>query len=528
MRRLSIAALTLTATTLHAAPPEKVRWGDLLAPDRIVQQFAQFGLNAARTFVYLTYEDLSVDLRSGTVTLSEARLRPYPEGHPNAGCEIAMGRLRLTGTPLDIPDQIRIGLVAESVAVPLDCAPQEVLPFAAAAGINGVDADVIRLSAVYDMPSGALRSEFQADFPTMISLSGEADFDYVSIQATPSPYGGMGDPLPMADLSRAQIVIEDKGLWDSATRMLPPDSIKPDSMAFAVSQTLSDTLMDWNGPNEPLSAAQRDFVTQAAEAARRIPQGPRELVLTLAPDPAPLRLSAYQLEAMPFPDVFEALSPALRLGTIDTQEVIPVALLRQALSAPDALDPEARRAVGLALLHGEGAPRNARAALDLLGPLTGAEADPSGALALDLARAETDLDPAGAYTMALRAAQRGAPGALSLADRIEKALPMAQVVALQPPLPELTEAATRRADLASRARAALIGRPVTRSYAQAVYWSELALAAGDSAGRAIADEIDAKMRNSGFDDWPEMRAQLRARALNDWIGSDLPARLSSE
>src|SRR5690606_20840536 len=106
----------------------------------------------------------------------------------------------------------------------------------------------------------------------------------------------------------------------------------------------------------------------------------------------------------------------------------PSALLTAAYETPDGLSAEDRLRIGSALASGTGAPRDLRQAMVLLAPLIEAG---NGEAALLLAQALEYRDPEQAYLHALAAAERAAPKAAGLLDRIEAALPLARVLELQ-------------------------------------------------------------------------------------------------
>lgn len=509
-----------------------VTWGELLGPERLARGIANYATLAVRTGFDFTYENIDIDIRNSEVTLSEAHLRPFPDGHPRAACEVEVARLTLAGVPLANLDQTMATVMAEGARLSLDCLPPEALPFVAAAGLDSISTDLLRAHIVYDMPSGGAAIELEADFPGLVALNARGEFEYIGMALnTPffalyaeDPYATYyGGPSPYADLSEVEVTLEDQGLWDVAQRMLPPDTLKPDTLAFAVSKGLSDMLTDTNG-GVPLNAAQRRIVQQAADVARGLPDGPREVVLTMMAEGGALRLGD-KLGYMPPTEILAALNPNLRLGLVDQARMIPVADLAQAQAGGAGLSDEARERIGLALLDGVGAPRDVVLASELLEPL--AASDASGGLAMRMAEALAPVNPERAYQMALKAGVNRAPGSLALMDRLEEEMSFERIIALQPSLPEAAPRATSRAALRSQARQAYIGHGTPRSYAQALYWAELAAIAGDSGARAIAGEVQARIaRADGV--VADLLPELEARIAADWIAADLPARLTGQ
>lgn len=523
---LFLAPALIAAAPLGAAPTAPdgpVTWGELFAPDRIVGIMANMSMTMFRSTVELTYADLDVDLRNGDVVLSEARLKPFVPGHPQQDCEISVARLTYSGGGLEVVDEALMRLTAEGAELGLGCLPPEALPFAAAAGVDHIRADVLRLHLLYDLPSGSADLSIEADFPGIAALTITADLGYMGMARIHDPIDpfryGYG-PLPYADLTRAEVTLEDQGLWSIAERMLPPDMLKADALAFGVSKGLSDVLTGFND-GAPLSPQQRALVQQTAEVARALPEGPREVVLRIDPDPAPIRLDA-RLGDMAMPDLFAAMNPSLRLGLVDATAMIAAIDLDRARTAPETLSAEARRRIGLAVLNGVGAPRDVALAQTLLGPV--ALQDETGALQIALAETLVTQDPERAYTLAMSAAAVRAPGALALLDSIEGELPLERVIALQPGLEAQMPLPGSRAALRSNARQAALGLGTPRSYARALYWGSMAATAGDAGGRGLVDALTARFARAGTT--PEaLLPGLSERVLGDWVAQDMPARL---
>lgn len=525
MRLLPIlTALAPVAALAQPAPP--VTWGELFSPDRVITSLAQTFIGFTRSVTYLTYADLSLDLRGGSLTLTEAVLRPFPDAHPMSGCTIRVDRLRLAGVPLEVLDRAELDLMGEGLDISLGCLPRDLLPFAAASGVDSLRADLAAVGLAYDQPSSGLVATVQLDLPGLAQVSGHAEFDYVGAQM---PRFGQ-EPLPLGDLARAQISLVDQGAWDIARRMLPADALAPNALAFGVSQMLTDLFESWGTPPggqpRPLSATQREFIQEAAGVMRRLPDGPREVVLTLTPDPAPLRLSEQALFGTTPGDLFDAMGPRLRLGLVDQVALLPTDLLATAFDDPGSLSDTARRAVGLAMLRGAGAPYAPGPGQDLIAPLL--DGDDTGGLHFALADALAAEAPSDAYAVALEAAARGAPGALSLLDRLERQIGLTEAVILQPLTPAGPGEARTRAEFARNARAAMVGQGVPRSYVSAAYWAGLASAAGDASAARLRHRLDSMMTRGGHRGWLEQVIEVDDQVLDDWIVHDIPSRLSAK
>lgn len=525
MKRV-LAAAAICLAVLPAPMPVMAQdapgWSDFISPRRVLGALVQYGVLAVRTQMDFTYGGLTLDPVENRATLHDVVMRP--DVGPYGDCRITVDRVTLKGSPLSELTALRLNVGLSGMELSDDCLPPD-----ARAGLG-----VLRLTSIhvpqtafdlrYDLPSGRAELLANATVDGVGAVALEARFDYLA--AGPSQRFG-GDPEPVARLSFARLQIEDGGAWAGLSPLIPAEFVDPATGPARVAQLLRmqrDQILSITPPPEA-GPAYDAFVTSLETALTDFLAAPSRLVVETGIDPAepvPLAFDAYDRE----PALLLAhLRPVVSVRAVAVPQVPPLAQLAAALDSPDQVPPEERRALGLALLSGEGVPQNRAAGLTLLSTVE----DPDGTAALAMARALMPDLPEPAYSAALMAAKAGATGASALLDELETRLPPGAVFRLQAGLDALDTAAMPASLAALRdGAAALFDGSAGRSYVQAAYWARLAAAAGDRASANLLDDIADRMAALGLSaEWQAEEAKTADRALQDWVTLDLPKKLGA-
>ncbi|MCG6901786.1 MAG: hypothetical protein LJE68_03810, partial [Rhodobacter sp.] len=227
--------------------------------------------------------------------------------------------------------------------------------------------------------------------------------------------------------------------------------------------------------------------------------------------------------------VFDTLRPRLALAAARRNDILPVALLQQALGEDAAqLSIEDRKRLGIALVTGVGAPRNSAVGTMLLGDLArGGDGDAAAAMAGALEHRA----PEDAYRWALLAGRANEAGATAMLDRLERSLPFARVLELQNDVSggdtHPSGALNRVSSIRDEASMRLSGRGQARSYQIAAMWAMIGAAAGDPEAADILGDIDERVRlggDSAREAWAAAESSASQQATSAWVGQDLPAR----
>lgn len=545
MPRHILSAACLAATCLsplplvaQGLPPATIGWLDLLRPEALLQQVVQMGVMALRSQIELQYGDMAVDLRLGQVALTDIVMWPYPEWDENFDCRVGIDRLVVRSASIDTPDKMRLKMQGSGLSVHGACLPPDARQPLAMLNMDEIALPRVTLDLVYDIPSAGADVTVFAEISDVLAASLSADFSYLWMDASADP----DNPVPVAYLESATLVLENKGVWQAMSGQLPPPFTDPAQggqvLAGIVSQGLSQMNRDAAGPDAApelaaLGAAQTSLIDSVAAVWPGFLENPGKLVLETA-------LEDGQEAYLDFPyyednpqQLFEDLQPRLTLAPAAARSALPVSLIsgvRDAATAGDmsGVDPDDLRLVGLALLTGNGAPRDRATGRAILAPLAAAG---DGAAALALSAALEGADPEAAYTYAMVAGATGEAGATARLDRLEASLPFQRVLQLQDdaigevqhPVEALEDVGLIREQAMMR----LSGSGALRSYTIAALWAILGAATGDAESADILASIDERVRLAGPEAqtvWDGIEANVSTLAMDAWLGMDLPAR----
>ncbi len=528
MRRLLASTALAAALPGLAAAQDRPSLLDYFSVDVIVQRLVQSGIMALRTQLDLKYSDMSVDIRTGAITMTDVVAWPLPEWDDEGVCEIAIDRMTLRSGALDQPDRIRFKAQLTGTSFPAACLPPEPREPLAMAGLEGIEMPRMTIDVDYGLPGSDATMRIYAELTDVAAVDLTADFAYIWMDGRED----MEEPLPVVFLDHAALTVENRGIWQALSGLVPGE-FTGDGAGLVIEGALGQGLLELNeeaGEDAAsLTDSQRAFVASAAEVWPAFLADPQVLVLETRID-GDAYVDFEAIEDDPRV-LFDTLNPVLSLVPARAQDMVPVALLEQAMSdGITAMDPEDLRNVGEALITGFRAPRNLARGVEILSDLA---QQGDGGAALLLSEALETRQPADAYRWALFAGQAGETGATARLDRLERVLGFGEVLALQaevggdamPDTGELGSVAAIR----ERAAMRLSGRWMSRSYPEAAMWAMIASAAGDPEARDILADIDERVRLGGraaAEAWASHEQSAGARAMETWIGQDLPARLT--
>jgi TPR repeat protein len=500
------------------------RWAAALDSQPLLTGLVQYGVLALRTQFDLTYSGLSIDPLGNRLTAHDIRTWHTPAwGAPTEhACRVDIDRLTLAGAPRNDPATLRFRVDVTGLTLQAGCLPVALVDTLEELGLRELTVPRVSVDSSYHVPSAAAGFSLSALIDDVGEFAVETAYDYLAI----SPDWLWGDEGSLVvHLTSASLTFDDDGLWERVAASLDPTWRDPEIGPAVLTAWLwqQQTAMLGARPSKAAVVAYAQFVRSAEQSVRQFLEAPGTLVLKTGNDPAQPILVFLEDAEHPA-DVFEYYRPLLVAGRQPSAPLLSADAVARALAqGGEALSPPERRAFGLALLTGEGVPRNRDRALALL---DGLASEGDGAVSLALAQALADDRPERAYAHALQAAAQGVPGAIVMLDALESRVPIVAVFAAQPGLERLPDAVPadvrQLRDLAERHFDGRAGR----SYVLAAYWARLAAAAGDRTAARLLDDIDQRMRALGAGMlWRTHDAQVAERALHDWSRLDMPARL---
>lgn len=527
MRRSILAlCLCLSAAPLRAQEPERPGLLSLLSVDTLATAVFNSLVQSARSLADIRYDQISFDARALRITLTNLDVSPYLGGRED--CRATARRAILRGGAIDRPDTSRFHMTLDGVAVSSGCLPPMARPLMAALEKTDLELPNVGVDLALHIPSGGAQLRATAALADLTTAELFVDADYVSYRMDYNTE----EPRLALDLTQASLTLTDQGAVALARRMGPAEQTSPEAVAILVRALLTGALTEThrtmpglpapdtgNGAAAPAAGpndAQKAFIDDAAEAARKLAEGDTQVVISTGPHVPPVHLDIDS--AASAAGLFDRLSPAVGTTAPALQRAFSADVLRTAQKGK--ADPEQALQLGRAFATGVGAPLNRSQALRLLEPLT-ATTPEAAYLSARILSADA---PAEAYALSLSAAQANWPGALALLDEIEDRLDYTTLIGAQ----ENLTAATRADPPASALGMGLLasayagGIGEIRSYPQAYYWATLAAAAGNAAAAMQRDDLNEFFRLRGdANAWRVATDRIEAQVLEDWIDRDL-------
>lgn len=516
-------ACTAAMTGLLAgAPPALAQTTpdtSVFAPANIIGGLLRAGVSYARMVADIRYGTLEVDARRGAIMLRDLKIAGIGD---QSRCQISLGRAQISGITFWATEDMRGRIEASDLKIANNCFGPQAAMIGMVTGSDLIPLERLAIDWHQVSGSGAMQLDVEAVSPDIARIQGNLDFDYLSFyipdalkkladQSDPYDYGNYGqndddqaDPFAPKDtppemgvrgtLRTAHVSVENLGVWERLTPILPPDATDPQAIDAMVTAEPGTPL---RATQEGLAAALKGFVAQ-----------PGTITAELRPE-APVDFDSRGWNNPE--DVIAYFAPVFTNAAARP----PVALIADPSAAGDA------RSLGLALARGEGVPTNHRRAIGLLSPLKG-DAEVSLALASMIA----EVDPVAAYPHAMAAARLDAPGAPAMLDRIESKLPTFALLAAQQPAsaPLNDEDFASVQALRDAALAREQGDGVPRSYALAWRLAASAAAAGDGAAQALMARLNARF--GAEPTWITAREAAADAAMADWTTRKLGTALA--
>ena len=514
-----LAAAVATGGVMAVQPAQAHGTGDAKDVLALLQRIAtQYMVLTARSFVDLTYEQLTIEPGTNNMVISGLKVYPTLDWDKEGKCAISVERV-VTGDVFSF-ETLSTGIEVSGVQVPAACFDPDIGGMMGSFGYNEVVVDQASIEISYNMPDSSAEMVIQAAVKDAMDISISAEFGYLWFNL---PIDGRGDPYPVVQLNSAEVAIENKGLWEKLEPMVGGQFGGDITQVPMVIQMGLGQMLTEGGERTP-SAAESAFVENLAAEVGRFLQEKNRLVITAAPE------GGVWLDEDAFDspqNMISALRPSVSGVPAAYRRIIAPADLQAALAGNVADDAAALR-IGGALVTGIGAPRSIEAGAGLLAPLA---AKWNGEAALMLAKAymATGQD-AKAYENALIALAGGQSAALGVADTLEARMALADVLAAQSkafgswPDPNgmgaAVEGAANAGDVGAIRKAAAdasVGRNMPRSYEVAYLLATVAAAGGDRGAANLRDRMDRRFGTDAA--WRAVATKAEGEAVGVWTGS---------
>lgn len=500
-------------------------WSDIFSPRQVLTAIVQYGIFAVRTQTNMTYSGLSIDPVENRATIYDVVITPVLGRSDFATCHFSMDTISIKGSPLNESSTIRIGIEVSGLKVSPACILQPPLSDLAALRLEKLEMPRMSIDLRYDLPSGQASVLAYTIVEGLGAVTVDADFHYLAA----GPARGLSDsPVPIASLSSMSFQIEDGGLWNRVSPLLSEQFTNPATGPARVASILNSfrpTILG-EAPSSASSQGFDAFAQSVQTAAEKFLVSPKQLLITTGFDPAdPVLLDLTAYDTNPG-QLFADLRPVVSVLPVSAKRAASLDKLRAAITNYRSLNDAERREIGLALLTGEGAPRNLELAIELLSGLpTAGEPDTS----FQIAQALASRTPARAYSYAIQASIDGAVGATALLDEIEPKLDAEAIFGAQKGLDDLTQDMPNSSGEMRELAARYFDGRNGRSYVLASYWARLAAAAGDRASLYLLNDIEDRMAALGATSaWQKLEVPIADRAVGDWVSLDILGQLESD
>lgn len=481
--------------------------------------YGHYTVLLVRSFIDLTYDSLTVEPNTNAMVISGLTLYPELDWDDTGACAINVDRVTMGS--LTSFETLSSTIEVSGVALPPACLPADAGSMLGALGYaDGLIADTMTIEVAYDLPSSGADVTVQAAVVDAADVSLSARFDYVWMRL---PTDGRDDPVPVAILGEAELALENAGLWERVEPMVAAQMGDVTAIPGMAQLMLGQMLAGPDGQTPPEAQA---FVENLSGELGRFLTEKNRLVISVAPEGGLfLEEDAFESPAQ----AIAILKPVVSGTPAAYRSLVGAEDLAAALRGGEGLDTGARLRVGEALLTGIGAPRSVADGVALLAPLA---AEWNGEAALMIADALADGNPADGYAMALTALAGGQAGAIGLADGLENAMSLADVLAAQESAARAWPGNARSAGemdaliaagdipgLRRMAFAASVGKDMPRSYARAYYLASLAAAGGDKGAANLRRRLDTRFAGTGNAAWREEADRAARVALETWTAS---------
>ena len=405
MRLLPSAALAMAMATTPAMANMHADSSGVMA---FVQRLAtQYLVLVSRTFVDLTYDNISVEPGTNHLIITGLTLYPELEWDTEAACEVTVDRV-MTGETFSF-DTAGTAIELTGVTIPPACLVPEMAGMMSSFGYNGLTADTMSIDIGYHLPTSAADIAITATIVDAADISVAAEFDYLWFRV---PIDDPDDePIPVMQLSQAEISIENAGIWE---RLEPMVAMQAEQMGGLeampqMAQQMIPQALAMGGPPSPEVEA---FAQNVSQELARFLQEKNRIVVTAAPEGGVW----IDEEIFDSPgNMISALQPMISSSSSAVKAIIPPADMMAAMAEGAAPDAATRLSMGEALLTGIGAPRAVDKGIAMLMPLATEWNGEAAAMIADAHAANGNA--ADGYRMALVALASGEASAMGTADR---------------------------------------------------------------------------------------------------------------
>ncbi|MDA8542631.1 hypothetical protein N9K64_02415 [Rhodobacteraceae bacterium] len=506
MMFMSVSAMfAVTPNVSHASTGRNITAREILnlSVNRLVEAVA----SVARTYAEITYDDASLDENLGSFMISEIFIKPI-EKNSRDGCDIRVGALNLSNVRQSTTDTDIVTIGLEDVRVSQFCMPSEQRAVASMMGVRAFEIPIVQIVLKHQFKSAQTSIIIHSGAADVVDATLDVQFDYLSFNTE-----DYGDAPVNARLSSINLQIENKGLWEEVSMLLPSEFSDPNLAGSAVRELAGEFSYLLPG------SIYQNFADQIEAAMSNFVANPISFSISSNIKKAPgLVISS---KSFTYPETLIAdLNLKISSGNSRKDKKITGEMINDILSGNFAnYDDEVILTLGKAFLTGRLAPKNYDAAVLLLSNLKDNGLSQAEPLLVTAYIQQEKYENAYEVTQSL--ASSGNHESRALFRLIEKNLPLEKVLELQNTslylLADPYEVFSQ--NFYEISHGFLTGHRSMKSYHLSYFWALLALASGDIRAETSVVQLESlqnKLDGKAKEDWVASVNEAQRRALAYW------------
>jgi hypothetical protein len=499
-----VTLFAVTANISHAST-ENIKAREIL--NLPANRLAEIAASVARTYGEIKYDAAWLDDNLELLIISEIFFKPMDKNLPD-GCDVRVGALNLSNVRQSMTDTDIVTIGLEDVRISQFCMPFQWRAVASMMGVSDIEIPIVQIVLKHQFKSAQTSILVHSGGVDVVDATLDVQFDYVSFNR--EHYGD----LPInARLSSINLRIDNRGLWEAVSILLPSEFSDPNLAGSAVRELIDE--FSYLLPN----AIYQNFVDQIELAVNNFVVNPTSLSISSNIKKA----SGFVIsnESFMYPEtLIDDLDLKLSSGNSQKDKNITGEMISDILSGNFAnYDDEVLLTLGEAFLTGRLAPKNYDAAVLLFSYLKDNGISQAEPLLVTAYIQQEKYKEAYQATQSL--ASNGDHESRTIFKMIETNIPLEKVLQLQnTSLYLLADPyAVSSQNFYETSHSFLTGRRSIKSYHLAYFWALLALASGDVRAETLILQLEMlqnKLSGEAKEDWIASVSEAQSRALVYW------------
>lgn len=499
-----VTLFAVTANISHAST-ENIKAREIL--NLPANRLAEIAASVARTYGEIKYDAAWLDDNLELLIISEIFFKPMDKNLPD-GCDVRVGALNLSNVRQSMTDTDIVTIGLEDVRISQFCMPFQWRAVASMMGVSDIEIPIVQIVLKHQFKSAQTSILVHSGGVDVVDATLDVQFDYVSFNR--EHYGD----LPInARLSSINLRIDNRGLWEAVSILLPSEFSDPNLAGSAVRELIDE--FSYLLPN----AIYQNFVDQIELAVNNFVVNPTSLSISSNIKKASGLVISN--ESFMYPEtLIDDLDLKLSSGNSQKDKNITGEMISDILSGNFAnYDDEVLLTLGEAFLTGRLAPKNYDAAVLLFSYLKDNGISQAEPLLINAYIKQEKYEKAYQATQSL--ASVGNYESRTLFSVIEENIPLEKVLELQnTSLYLLADPYTVFSqNFYETSHSFLTGRRSIKSYHLAYFWALLALASGDVRAETLILQLEMlqnKLSGEAKEDWIASVSEAQSRALVYW------------